>query len=840
MTQDNHFNSESAQSQQETLTDSMTELVSQVVDTQDSGIIVVAAKAKVCLWNSWVVKHSGLTSAQALNQSLTALFHSLENTPLLNAVDDAICRGMSRILSQIFNPHPLPLYIDCVQTHSRQLMHQQIIIKPLTIGGENYALIEIKDVSASVRKEAILKQQNMAMKKLVDENKSQQQHLENILDSSTDAILTLTQEGIILDCNQAASHIFKASEQNIRGESIAQFLPGFEVDNVNVSSKIIAAAGRDALGEALSLEASVSQLKENEKLIVMTLRDVTYREQMEAALFRQDRLAKVALESIADGVITTNKEGVIELYNPIAATLLGLDGAQLQGVTITQVFQLQDEVTGQLHENIVLKAIQQSATVHSSDHSSLKTSHACDGLPIMATASPIFDSQHCVSGSVLVFRDVQESRRISTRLSWEASHDTLTGLANRRAFNQRLEKVVQESTPTILLFLDLDRFKLVNDTAGHAIGDELLKRISEIFQEYFRDGDFIARLGGDEFAVILEHCPLEKARELAQELCTRIEQFPFPWQDRIFTVGVSIGLSQVYQSDNSPSNVIERADAACYSAKQTGRSRVHVYGESNQETEYQEKINRASDISEAIAHERFVLYKQPIVTISKNQRQLHHYEILIRMLDDDNKIIPPNDFIPAAEQFGLMQSVDRFVITKVVRFILGSRQDDQPASFAVNLSGASIIDERFLHFLDDLLEREGITADNIHFEITETAAIANLAKARVFLEHFKNKGFSFALDDFGSGMSSFGYLKNLPIDYIKIDGQFVREIVGNETDFAMVSSINYLGHMMGLKCIAEFVENDEIYAVLDSIGVDFAQGYGIEKPTPLFEYSKAS
>jgi len=840
MTQDNHLQPEGAPASQERPSDSNSGLIAHVVDTQDSGIIVVAEKTKICLWNSWVVKHSGHTPEQALGKPLTEVFHSIDNTPLLSAVDDAICRGMSRVLSQIFNPHPLPLYIDCVQTHSRQLMQQQIIIKPLTIGTLNYALIQIKDVSASVRKEDLLKQQNVAMKKLVEENKQHQQHLENILDSSTDAILTMTQEGVILDCNQAAEQIFKAPEQAIRGQRISRFVPEFQPQHTNVSVKVSAIAGRDLAGELLSLELSVSRLKENEALMVMTLRDVTYREQMEAALYRQDRLAKVALESIADGVITTNKDGLIELYNPIAATLLGLQGKQLHGLSIAEVFQLQDEDSAQLQENIVLKAIQQGATVQCNERSALQTAHVSKGLPIMATASPIFDSQHCVSGAVLVFRDVQESRRISTRLSWEASHDTLTGLANRRAFNQRLEKVVQDSTPAILLFLDLDRFKLVNDTAGHAIGDELLKRLSEIFQTYFREGDFIARLGGDEFAVILEHCPLEKARELAQELCVRIEQFPFPWQDRIFTVGVSIGLSQVHQSDNSPSKVIERADAACYSAKQTGRSRVHVYGESHQETEYQEKINRASDINEAIAHERFVLYKQPIVTISKDQKQLHHYEILIRMLDDEDKIIPPNDFIPAAEQFGLMQSVDRFVITKVVRYILGARKHHKPASFAVNLSGASIIDERFLHFLDELLEREGVTAENIHFEITETAAIANLAKARVFLEHFKNKGFSFALDDFGSGMSSFGYLKNLPIDYIKIDGQFVREIVGNETDYAMVSSINYLGHMMGLKCIAEFVENDEIYKVLNSIGVDFAQGYGIEKPTPLFEYSKAS
>jgi diguanylate cyclase (GGDEF)-like protein len=436
---------------------------------------------------------------------------------------------------------------------------------------------------------------------------------------------------------------------------------------------------------------------------------------------------------------------------------------------------------------------------------------------------------------VLVFRDVKESRQLSNQLTWEASHDALTGLHNRKSFNERLGAIVTESQSAALLFMDLDRFKLVNDTAGHAIGDELLKQVSRIFLEHFRVDDFVSRLGGDEFAALLPNCSLEKARLLAQELCGLLEKHAVPWQDRVFTVGVSIGLTLVLSDDESTSKVIERADAACYSAKKSGRSRVHVFGESDEETQYQANVERASQISEAISKERFVLYKQPIVSIAGNERKLHHYEILIRMLDEDNSIIPPNDFIPAAEQFGLMQLVDRYVISKVVEYIKINRQKDRTFSFAINLSGASIIDEVFSVFLDDIVRRENILPSDIHFEITETAAISNLGIARKFIDHFHQLGFSFALDDFGSGMSSFGYLKNLPLDYIKIDGQFIKEIIGNETDFAMVSSINYLGHMMGLKCIAEFVENDEIMSILDKIGVDYAQGYGIERPTPLFD-----
>ena len=838
-----HVNSRSGKSNLQEISseeDLSSSLAKLVVSSQELGAIVVNSEGCVSLWNDWIAKYSNITAQQAINQKLVSIFNELDGSRLHQAVDDTLAKGMSTVLSQLFHQHPLPLFVKNKTSGELLRMYQQINVKSLKLNDDVYAMIEVKNVSASVDKENLLKQQNAAMKDLVKENTQQKHHLENVLDSSTDAILTLSTNGTILDNNKAALTIFKIAEERFLGQAITKFVPKININPDSSYPSMAELQGITTDSSELRLVVSVNKLVENDAFVVATLRNVTHRQLMKEALYRNERLAKTALESIADGVITTNQVGKIELFNPIAATLLGLRNTEIKGKSIEEVFSLVDEDSETLLENIVVKAMHQGATINSQGNSSLVSASFSKRLPVLATASPIFDSYNRVTGSVLVFRDVQESRRLSTKLSWEASHDTLTGLANRRAFNQRLETVVNESLPAILLFLDLDRFKLVNDTAGHSIGDELLKRISEMFVSFFREGDFISRLGGDEFAVILEHCPLEKARELAQNLCTQVEQYPFPWEDRIFTVGVSIGLSQVLENDNSPSKVIERADAACYSAKQTGRSRVHVYGESQQETEYQEKINRASAISEAIAHERFVLYKQPIVSICKKKRQLHHYEILIRMLDDNNNIIPPNDFIPAAEQFGLMQSVDRFVITKVVRFIQNSRTSQEQVSFAINLSGASIIDERFLTFLDELITREEITSQDMHFEITETAAISNLAKARVFLEHFNSKGFSFALDDFGSGMSSFGYLKNLPIDYIKIDGQFVKEIVGNETDFAMVSSINYLGHMMGLKCIAEFVENDEIYDVLDQIGVDFAQGYGIEKPTPLFELSKAS
>ncbi len=810
-------------------------LIAQLFEIQDLGLIVVDDNQVVCLWSGWTAKYSGIGRNQAKGQHLLTLFDELENSRLSLAIENAIEKGVSSVLSQIFNKYPLPLFFDSVARSKNQRINQQINVRPLCVQSTQYVLIEIKNVTASVSRENVLKRQTKEIKSLLAENVFQKQHLQRVFDSSADAIVTLSKDGKIIESNRSTLQIFNTENSEFYGKSITKIVPDFDINKAGSYSFDKTFKGITKDDNAIYLEIYANQLEDNNDYIVATLRDVTQRQKMEETIFRSERLAQTALDSIADGVITTDASGIIELVNPIAESLLVGNKLNIEGQTIQNVFKLIDETPEQLQDNIVLKSIELASTINSQNDSALITSKYPEGLPVIATASPIFDFNHEVSGCVLVFRDVQESRRLSTRLSWEASHDALTGLANRRAFNLQLEEIIKQASSASLLFLDLDRFKLVNDTAGHSIGDELLKRISEIFIKHFRDNDFICRLGGDEFSILLKACPLDKARELAQDLCANVDQYSFPWQDRIFTVGVSVGLTEVCSSDKSASKVLERADAACYSAKQSGRSRVHVYGESERETDYQANIYRASVISEAISNDQFILYKQPIISISDNKRYLHHYEILVRMIGEDEEIIPPGDFIPAAEQFGLMQSIDRYVIVKTIEYVKNKRGNDDTVAFAINLSGASIIDEKFQDFLDKIIEAENVCPEEMHFEITETAAISNLTRAKVFIEHFRAKGFLFALDDFGSGMSSFGYLKNLPVDYIKIDGQFVKEIVGNETDFAMVSSINYLGHMMGLKCIAEFVENEDILQTLNEIGVDFAQGYGIEKPTPLYD-----
>jgi diguanylate cyclase (GGDEF)-like protein/PAS domain S-box-containing protein len=808
-----------------------------IIQSQDLGIVVLNQQQKVCLWNRWIEEKTNTTEQQALGKMLTEIFISFKSPRLESAITNAVKNGLSSILSQVFNPYPLPLFMDEKTRKNNKRIHQQINVRHTRVEDVSYAIVEVRNVTATVIKEQLLKRQTASLRKANEQFLQQENYTQSILDSSSEAILTLSNDGRVLSFNRAVKSIFQLADQDLTGQMLSQFVPAFIPSEFHHYNEPQILGGLTSKNRKIELDILCNPLTNDNGVFVVTMRDITEQQSMKAAVFRSDKLARTALNSIADGVVTTDQFGVIDLLNPIASDLLNRKNNELIGEVIGDVFQLLNEQADQSATCLVSLAIKQKETIYSSDESVLKNlvGKDSDFLPVMASASPILDQDDKVTGCVLVFRDVKESRQLSNQLTWEASHDALTGLHNRKSFNEKLDSLILHSTPSALLFMDLDRFKLVNDTAGHAIGDELLKQVSLIFCRHFRDGDFVSRLGGDEFAVLLQGCPLEKARSLAQDLCVTLEHHTVPWKDRVFTVGVSIGLTMVLSDDVSMSKVIERADAACYSAKKSGRSRVHVYGESDEETQYQANVERASQISEAISKKRFVLYKQPIVSIAGNERKLHHYEILIRMLGENNEIIPPNDFIPAAEQFGLMQLVDRHVITKVVDYIKINRNKEKTFSFAINLSGASIIDEMFSNFLDNIIKRETILPSDIHFEITETAAISNLGVARKFIDHFHQLGFSFALDDFGSGMSSFGYLKNLPLDYIKIDGQFIKEIIGNETDFAMVSSINYLGHMMGLKCIAEFVENDEIMVILDKIGVDYAQGYGIERPTPLFE-----
>ncbi len=560
------------------------------------------------------------------------------------------------------------------------------------------------------------------------------------------------------------------------------------------------------------------------------------RDRAEAALYAEKERALVTLQSIGDAVITTDIEGRVEFLNPVAEALTGWSNDEASGRPLQQVFKIISEITRLPVENPVEKALLQNGIVGLANHTVLIRRDGHE-VPIEDSAAPIRDRDGHILGVVLVFHDIGEKRKLTHQLSHQATHDALTGLINRSEFERQLEDLrdnaASQHKEHALLYLDLDQFKVVNDTCGHSAGDELLRQLTAQIQAKVRDSDTFARLGGDEFGVLLENCPLDQAVRLANVLLDEVGTFRFVWLDKTFAVGVSIGLVAITASSGNSASVLSAADTACYAAKDKGRNRVQVYSPGDIEmAERHGEMHWVARIAKAFEEDRFHLYYQPIVLVQvAAQNKEQHFEILLRMRDENHNLVPPNAFIPAAERYNMMVEIDRWVVRNVFNWLIANAE--RPVICAINLSGQSVNDDRFLAFLIDQIKGTGVTPRKVCFEITETAAISNLAKASNFIKTVKSLGCSFSLDDFGSGMSSFSYLKNLPVDYLKIDGSFVRDMINDPIDRAMVESINNIGHVMGIQTIAEFVENRAILEKLRAIGVDYAQGYGIAKPCPL-------
>jgi diguanylate cyclase (GGDEF)-like protein/PAS domain S-box-containing protein len=450
---------------------------------------------------------------------------------------------------------------------------------------------------------------------------------------------------------------------------------------------------------------------------------------------------------------------------------------------------------------------------------------------------PIHETDGKVDRLLGITQDISEKKHAQDKLSFQASHDALTGLINRREFERRANRLLKsfQHNPTehAMCFLDLDRFKVINDTCGHPAGDELLRQISEILRNTVRKRDTLARLGGDEFGVLMEHCSLDHAKRVADDILKALNNHQFSWEEEVFRVGASIGLVAITESTANFTELFKRADAACYFAKELGRNRVHVAHPEDADLAVRHgEMRWVGRINQALDEDRFCLYAQPIVALESSDHK--HYELLIRMLDEQGVIILPGAFLPAAERYDLIGKLDAWVLTHACAFLAANPEFVRQIEFvSINLSGASLTNQDLLLSFQQSIEESGVAPDKFCFEVTETVAVSNLGTAARFITILKQTGCRFALDDFGSGISSFGYLKNLPVDYLKIDGMFVQDMVDDPIDHAMVRSINEIGQIMGIKTIAEFVENDAILEMLKAIGVDYAQGFGLGKPEPL-------
>jgi diguanylate cyclase (GGDEF)-like protein/PAS domain S-box-containing protein len=689
----------------------------------------------------------------------------------------------------------------------------------------------------------------IAIKRQRDEEKlrSSESRYRGLFENVVDGVYIASRDGELIAANPALVEMLGySSVEELKGAGKTPMLYVNPVDRERVFARL------EAQGYVKNFEYRLRR-KDGDEIVVLenaravydedgnivahegTITDITERKIAETRVFEEKERAQVTLQSIGDGVITTDASGCVDYINPVAQDLIGWDMRSARGMPVSDIITIINEHTRSTVENPVTRCLEEGRVITLAQDSVMITKQG-DEVPIQDSAAPIRDRIGNVIGSVMVFHDVSKETRLFRQLSYQASHDALTDLINRREFENCVGVALgsirnnPESTYA-LLYVDLDQFKVVNDTFGHIAGDALLRQLAEIIYGKIRSTDVLARLGGDEFGILLERCNEARAVEVAESIRDAIEGYRFEWQESFTTIRCSIGVVMVTSEDESVAGLMSSADVACYSAKDMGRNQVHLYKDSDASLRHEE-MKWVSRISSAVEDQRLELYFQPIIAIgSAAEHPRGHYELLLRMRDENGELVNPDQFIPAAERYNLMSTLDRWVIHEAL-----TRLADRPTNgearytIAINLSGTSLSEDRFLEFVIDELKKQKLPKGAICFEITETAAISNLSRVVHFMQTLKKLGCKFSLDDFGSGLSSFTYLKNLPVDYLKIDGQFIRNVVDDSVDESMVKAIHEVGHAMGIKTIAERVETKQVLDKLGSLGVEFAQGYYIARP----------
>ena len=577
--------------------------------------------------------------------------------------------------------------------------------------------------------------------------------------------------------------------------------------------------------------------------MIGTHTDITEHRQLTEALQEEKERLRITLDSIGDGVICTDAQGFVTFINPMAETLTGWVAAEAIGESCEAVFSVVDESGDAGRPCVVRECLSELAPVER-DEGQVLTTRGGGRFDVEAIASPVCKPSGELIGAVLVFQDVTRARTLQKQLTVMASQDALTGLANRVAFEVRLSALCattsQEGGEHAIGFIDLDRFKIINDTAGHAAGDALLREIGRIVREHLRRADLVARLGGDEFAFLFTDCSLDEAARIGERLLERIARVRFSWGGRIYEVGASMGVAKIDAETPLAVDVMSRADVACYAAKAAGRNRVSVYHPSEGDARrHHAELHTVAGIRAALESDRFVVHAQEIRDLRPAGALQRHAELLVRMVDDEGRLVMPGSFIPAAERYGLMGAIDRWVIREVLHRHGPAILAVPRLAVSINLSANSLEDPGLVDFLTAELDRSVLPPHRIRFEITETSLINNLATAGKLVADLAAAGFAIMLDDFGAGVSSFSYLERFPADYIKIDGGFVRKLRENSIDRAIVESINDIGHKIGAITVAEFVEDAETLELISEIGIDMAQGFHIARPVALEDFLAA-
>jgi diguanylate cyclase (GGDEF)-like protein/PAS domain S-box-containing protein len=674
-----------------------------------------------------------------------------------------------------------------------------------------------------------------------------------VLDATSDAMVIVDRLGRMVVLNREVEPLFGWPEVELLGQPMNRLIPtrfhrvleaqpvtGAQESHPKGARLSLFARRRD--GSEFPVEISRAPLGSSpEALVLVTIRDLTEWRRAQESLFREKEQAVITLESIGDAVITTDLLEKITYLNPVAERLTGWRAVEALGLPASTLLTFISDTTREPVESSVTRCLHEGHAVDLPEGVLLLRRDGTE-VAIGDSAAPIHDRNGVTTGAVLVFHDATEKRRVSRKLSHDASHDALTGVVNRKEFERRLTRVLAdigelEGAEHALCFLDLDRFKLVNDAGGHEAGDDLLRQVAALLGTRMRKRDTLARLGGDEFGVLLENCPLAEAEEIADATRRAIEEFRYSWREQTFSLGISVGVIPVTASSGRMADVLRAADTACYIAKEAGGNRVHVERSAATAGALRHtETRRASRLIRALENGHFHLYAQAIVPLVPERTARPRCEILLRLPDDREGLQPAASFVPQAERYNLMPAIDRWVVRRTIE-LLGRWHRDHPECelplCSINLSVSSLDDAGLIPALRDSLAQHRLPPNALCFEIAEAAALGNLAQTVRFISGIHATGCSVALDDFGGGANTFVNLKALPIDFLKIRGHYVRGVVDDPVYGTIVSTVNQVGAILGIATIAEEVDSKPVLDRLRNLGIRYAQGHAVAPPAPL-------
>ncbi|MEZ0151621.1 MAG: EAL domain-containing protein [Candidatus Reddybacter sp.] len=827
---------------------SLNELAGAVVDKQNHGLVALDPAGAILLWNDWMQAWTDIDSVQALGKTFLNLFPSLHGGDYAKAITGVCISGQGLTWYIDCEPELIDTIESALASGYRTPPLSRIAISPFALLSQSGCLLEFSEAPFNTRQTSTTQTKPPAND--IGHSTSNEPHklaedaFAASLQSEAFGVISANTEGLIYAVNQHILEISGYDEEQLIGRALNLLFPSLNgCDDIRHNLEQISRLHQDNVCEAIDCDGKILPLKVSvfnnplqDNTLTLVCEDFSRQQGNQDAVLAQRELLAAIYGEVADGIILLDAEGLAQHINPVALEMLGLRVSKVEGSPIDDLVMLTSGEEGRTispHREVLNRG--------TSCQSPEKTFLHVTGRPalqVAASATPLRDRQNQLSGCVLILRITSQAHRESVKLAWHVDHDPLTQLPNRHFLEGELTQAIDITQSTsqkhVLLYLDLYNFSLVNDTCGKAAGDALLKQCAILFQQATSDDTLVARIGNDEFAILLLDCSLDDGKAIADDIIAVIKRFSFPWGQRRLKIGISIGGEVIDRESSSDIDVLVTAAFSCAAARESGRNRAFFQYQHEKLYERKQVAEWEPRITDALDHEGFCLHYQPIVPTQEVEHGCRHYEALIRMIDSKGELILPGKFIPTAELYGLIDDIDRWVIRRVIADILSmdSRQRHD-LRISINLSGPTISDDSFMPFLLNTIDESGIDPHHLQFEITETAAIRQFDRALELINSLKARGCRFSLDDFGTGLSSLGYLKKMPVDYLKIDGSFIRNMELNDVDFSMVSTINHLAHVMGIATIAECVENQIQLSMLQEIGVDCVQGFFIEKPKPL-------